>query len=188
MLMGNCIGGDSGIDIATSINTTRINTSWLGIPFDQLEPEHFEQILWELHEVNFQYEFRALDQRAHYRTPYSDDPHTENLLAACFPDSSFSFPTLHTANHHDGIVSSLHQEQAHYLFAMACVMSCWRGTENSVWAAKTSHLRWTVDQLCVLEKEIVQLYCQAFYNCFQCAPITPHCLSPAAVAKNPLVG
>ena len=57
---------------------------------------------------------------------------------------------LDTANHR--IASSSLREQAHYLFAMARVMSRWRGTGNSVWVAKTSQLRWTVDQLCVLEK------------------------------------
>ena len=53
MLMGNCINGESGIELATSIDMIRVNASWLGVPFDQLDPEHFEQIIWELHEVNF---------------------------------------------------------------------------------------------------------------------------------------
>ena len=80
MLMGNCIGGETDIEIATTIDMIHVNASWLGVPFDDLEQEHFEQIIWELHEVNFRYEFHALDQRARYGTPYSDDPHVESLL------------------------------------------------------------------------------------------------------------
>ena len=92
------------MDIPTSVDTIHVNTSWLGIPLDQLEPEHFQQILWELHEVNFRFKFCALDHCTRYSTPFKEDPEAENLLAACFPDSSFGFPTLDTANH--GIAST----------------------------------------------------------------------------------
>ncbi len=121
-LFRNCVGGDSGIEVQSSIDFEQVNASWLGVPYGQLEQEHFKQILWELHKLCFRYEFRALDLRACLHTPFKDNPNSESLLMQCFPDYSLGVPMLHAANH--GIASLSSQEWAHYLFTMAHVMSC----------------------------------------------------------------
>ena len=52
------------VQIVDKINPNTLNSSWHGIPSDNLTPAHYEQILWELAEINFQFEFQALDRRA----------------------------------------------------------------------------------------------------------------------------
>lgn len=185
-LFGNCVGGDSDIEVQSSIDLEQVNASWLGIPYGQLEREHFEQILWELHELCFRYEFRALDLRARLHTPFEDDPNTESLLMQCFPDNSHGVPMLHAANH--GIASLSSRERAHYLFTMARVMSRWKGIPTRGLIAQTNKLRWSLDEVDALEREIAETYTQLFFNCFRRAAVVPHRLSDQAVGRNPLVG
>ena len=101
---------------------------------------------------------------------------------ACFPDSSFTVPCLHTANH--GLASISHRERAHYLFAMARVMSRWKWVDPCGWIAKVDKLKWTVTELANLEKEIATFYTQTFHNCFRRAPVIPRRLSKEAVALS----
>ena len=178
MLMGNCIGGETDIEIAMTIGMMHVNASWLGVPFNDLEQDHLgtpwsQLSIWVL----------CLGSTCTLRDSLQQWSTCRKSACCMLPKQLIRFPN---ARYSQPRSSSL-QEQAHYLFAMAHVMSHWRGTGNSIWVAKTSQLQWTVDQLCVLEKEIAQLYCQAFYICFWHASITPYHLSPAAVAKNPLV-
>ena len=57
------------IEIVPSIDFSNARALWMGIPFDELEAPHFEQILWELHEFCFQFMFHALDECARSQTP-----------------------------------------------------------------------------------------------------------------------
>ena len=98
-LTENCVGGNTDIEVMSSINFLKIDASWLGIPFERLKQEHFEQILWELHKLCSHHELSALDHCARLYTPYESDPNAETLLMQCFPNNSFAIPTLDTANH-----------------------------------------------------------------------------------------
>lgn len=151
-----------------------------------LRPENFEQILWELSEINFRFEFQALDRRGRRGTPYEQDINVDADLMACVPDGSFSTPSLITANH--GIASSSPRERAHYLFAMARVMSKWSSANPTGWIVKTKKLQWSADELEGLEKEIASLYTQSFHDCFRRAAILPRRLSVDAVNACLLIG
>ena len=185
-LMGNTLRENSDVQTQSTMEINSSRASWLGIPFDQLEPLHFQQILWELHELCFRFEFCALDCHARIGTPFENDGDSDILLINCVPENSFSVPTLATANH--GIASSSVRECAHYLFAMARVMRRWRWSSSEGWISKASKLRWLPEEIDSLEKEIATTYTQSFWNCFRRAPVVPHHLSNDASERNPIVG
>ena len=60
--LGNSIGGETDVQLSDNINLGTTGCSWHGISFANLRPPHFEQILWELSEINFRFEFQALDR------------------------------------------------------------------------------------------------------------------------------
>ncbi len=143
--LGNCVGSDTGVEVAPAMDLSNVWASWLGVPFPNLEPVHFEQILWEMHELCFRFEFHALDERARLQTPYEKDPQAEALLDQCFPTNSMVVPTLNTANH--GIASLSCWERAHYLFAMAHVMRRWRWIPANGWISRVDKLTWSMDNI-----------------------------------------
>ena len=49
--MGNNMGFNTEVQLGDSIDLSTDGCSWHGIPFESLEPSHFEQILWELAEI-----------------------------------------------------------------------------------------------------------------------------------------
>jgi hypothetical protein len=185
--LGNSVGGESDVELSDALDVSTAGCSWHGIPFHNLRPEHFEQILWELAEINFRFEFRALDRRGRHGTPHQDDPDTDTALMACVPDGSFAVPSLITANH--GIASSSQRERSHYLFAMARAMSKWSWVNPQGWIAKTNDkLQWSPHELDALEKEIASTYTQGFYNCFRRAAVLPRYLSEGAMNACPTPG
>ena len=184
--MGNSMGSNTEVQLADSIDLSTARCSWHGIPFENLEQPHFEQILWELAQINFCFEFQALDRRARHNTPHEDLPDTDVSLMTCVPDRSFVIPTLTTANH--GLASSSVQERAFYLFAMARVMSKWKWVDKNGWIIKVDKLKWTLKELDALENDIASFYSQAFYSCFRRAPILPRRLSDRATTACPLSG
>ena len=184
--LGNNIGGSTDVDLSEHLEVSTAGCTWHGLPFDSLRPEYFEQILWELSEINFRFEFQALDRRGRRGTPHERDGNTHASLMACVPDGAFSTPSLVTANH--GLASSSQRERAHYLFAMARVMSKWSWTNPASWIAKTNQLHWSADELEELEKEIASVYTQSFYDCFRRAAVLPRRLSIDAMNACPLVG
>lgn len=101
---------------------------------------------------------------------------------ACFPEHSLTVLTLDTANH--GLASLSLHEQAHYLFVITRVMKKWRWVTADGWIAKTDKLRWSLDDIDALEREITTAYTQTFWNCFHCAPIISHHLLEAAVGRT----
>ena len=83
----------------------------------------------------------------------------------CFPDASLAVPSLLVANH--GIASSSARERAHYLFAMCQNMARWRQVNPKGLIVKIHKMKWSVEELDELEKEVAAFYTQSFYNCFR---------------------
>lgn len=184
LMMGDAVGQDTGTEFVADmvINTER--ASWQGLAFNALDNKHLEQILWELHKINFRFEFQALDRRARMDTPFETLPDSDIALLTCFPEMSFAAPGIHTSNH--GIAGFSHRERAHYLFAMARVMNKWKWISQKGWIAKVSKLRWLPEEIDELEAEIAHVYTQSFYNSFRRPPVLPHRLSDTA--KNNILG
>ena len=181
--LSNSVGSDD-VRIADELSLSTATSSWQGIAFDSLEAGHFEQILWELAELNFRFEFQALDRRARLGTPFQESVVDESL-SACFPDRSLAVPSLFSANH--GIASTRLRERAHYLFAMARVMSKWKGINNSAFRliSQTGQLRWSAKQVDTLETEIATFYTQSFYDYFRRPCVLPRQLSECATQALP---
>ena len=180
--LGNTVGNDD-VQIVERLDLTTARSSWYGIPFDRLTDGHFEQILWELAELNFRFEFQALDRRARLGTPFEEEI-ADEALVACFADQSLAVPSLASANH--GILSIYPRERAHYLFAMARVMSKWKPVNPRGHIMQTCQRRWPADKLDELEKEIATIYTQSFYDYFRRAAILPRRLSERAIQALPL--
>ena len=178
---------DLDVQISDNLDVSTEGCLWHGIPFTHLQQEHFEQILWELSEINFRFEFQALDRRGRRGTWYEQDMDADISLMACVPDASFAVPSLTIANH--GIASSSQKERAHYIFTIGHVMSRWSWVKSASWIMKTkTKLRWSLDELELLEIEIASQYTQSFHDCFRRAAILPRRLSEAAMKALPSVG
>ena len=174
--LANTVGEDD-VQIAEQLSLTTTRSSWQGIRFDDLTDAHLEQILWELAELNFRFEFQALDRRARIGTPFEEEM-VDMALRACFPDRSF-VPSLSSANH--GIMSIYPRERAHYLFAMARVMSKWKSVNSQSLIAQTAQRRWPAAKVEALEKEIAIIYTQSFHDFFRRASVLPRRLSDHAI-------
>ena len=116
-------------------------------------------------EINFRFEFQALDCRARTGTPYEDQPESEIMLMRCFPDQSFAVPSFSAANH--GIASLSPRERAHYLFALARVMARWKSVNPNGLIVQTGQQQWSIEKINELESEIVTIYTQLFYDSFR---------------------
>ena len=55
------------------------------------------------------------------------------------------------------------------------------------WISKP-RLRWSLENIDTLEKEIAKMYTQSFWNSFRRAPVVPHRLSDMAASRNPVAG
>ena len=142
--------------------------SWNGADFDAMESRHFEEVLWELAELNFRFELAALDARMSASTVTE----RRHLVAQCFPDvkqeGSLLVVKLECA---DQGLGSLHWEQrARYLHALKCLMMTWKAGAVPEIIKQDSKILWKAAELDVLEEEITKLYTQEFYDHFRRAP------------------
>ena len=65
-----------------------LDINWQGqtIPLTHVPPvQVVQEILWEIYELNFWFEFKALDHRAHIPVGEVDGPSCDQLMLACFP-------------------------------------------------------------------------------------------------------
>jgi len=102
MLLESCFNMDKGVSLNSGALLLAI--SWQGqtlsstsVPLVQIAQE----ILWELYELNFQFEFMALDRQVHVPPEGSDGPPREPLVLACFGGMSLAITPIHSA--HEGL-------------------------------------------------------------------------------------
>ena len=152
---------------------------WNGIDFDALGDHHFEEVLWELAELNFRFELAALDSRMSGST-VSDRYH---LVVTCFPDAaetgSLLIVKLECAD--QGLGSLNWQQKSRHLLALKRLMMGWTAcTLPEIIKQDPEKIVWKASELEVLEESITKLYTQEFYDHFCRAPIIPRHLSHAA--------
>ncbi|TFK58897.1 hypothetical protein BDN72DRAFT_906326 [Pluteus cervinus] len=170
----------SSPSLAVSASNTAI---WNGRPFGELTNTEYEEILWELCELNFRYEFIALDARAVNPTPPAVSTSTatlaqrkshQELVDECFPSintgSLFLF-SLTSANR--GIASHDPVERSKFTLAFRALMRTWVGPHPTSFhdAHKT---RWSPEEMVQLEKDVASFYCRSFIKYLRRAPIVPH--------------
>jgi hypothetical protein len=159
------------------------SVSWNGIDFDALGDHHFEEVLWELAELNFRFELAALDGRMS-GSMVSDRNH---LVVTCFPDAaetgSLLIVKLECAN--QGLGSSDWQQKSRYLLALKHLMMGWTSCTLPE-IIKEEKIVWKAAELDRLEEAITKLYSQEFYDRFRRAPIVPRHLSHATQTIAPM--
>ena len=135
------------------------------------------QILWELYELNFTYEFISLDRRACDNLDLMDSDQLlkrETLISKCFVQRTFKSVPL--PNHNYGLAADEPQECLPYLQRMVHVMMAWKGSKPlSFNLADQSPVG---QQATELEEVATKYYCQQFCRYFGRAAQVPHRLFP----------
>jgi len=185
-LLENCLNVD-GVEV----NETQTNeVFWQeqqlsagSLPSQQVAQE----ILWELFELNFRFEFMALDSRAHIpsASPTIDIPRVD-LLLQCFPCSICgSILVVRTEFAHQGLAASSWMDRAPFIIAMKNVVRTWTGFEKVLRGCGQVDLNANQDVAAYSESEInamelalATFYTQSFYDFFGRAAVIPRRLAP----------
>ncbi|KAK0471908.1 hypothetical protein IW261DRAFT_1424716 [Armillaria novae-zelandiae] len=148
--------------------TDNVATSafWRGKNYEALRQEECQEILWELAEVNFCCEFKALHQCA-------IGPNVRNLpIMHCFPDGDHLPRQLDIGAANYGLADPLWLRRAPYIFAMKKVMQTWEDMPPSL-LSKVRTAGWTEKEFLLVEKTVANYYCNTFWQYFGCAPVLP---------------
>jgi hypothetical protein len=135
------------------------------------------QILWELYELNFTYEFVSLDRRACENLDLTVNERLlerESSISKCFVIDTFKSVPLPDRNR--GLAADNPPDRLPYLRQVVLVMMAWKGSKPSLF--HRAHLSLDDHQAKELEDIIVKYYCQQFYDYFGRAAQVPHCLFP----------
>ncbi|KAJ7185125.1 hypothetical protein B0H12DRAFT_1246758 [Mycena haematopus] len=130
---------------------------------------HAKQIIWEIAEVNYRFEFLALDHRASGRDRSS-------FVKMCFSGGSnlFNVPLQWGKQ---GIASEDINERHKYYVRMARLMSDWRVLTPRPKAVDSSEARrdniWTEQEMMDLEWGVARFYTQSFFELFGRAAVLP---------------
>jgi len=169
----NCLNAD-GVNFKEP-NSDELQ--WNGRVVENLTDLEREEIVWELCELNFRFELLALDSRA----TTTLESNRQTLVSECFPGTSLLIADLGSANH--GLASHSWEERALYLHALKRLMMTWRGKVPPIIMAEK--VRWTMDDIEDLEREVTKFYVVSFYNHFRRAPVVPRGLSHQAALYVP---
>jgi hypothetical protein len=131
-----------------------------------------QEILWELHELNFRFEFLALDHYAHDPTMSKEGKSREDMILACFPGrGGDSILVADTSLAHLGLAAEKWQERAQHVLAMRDVMQSWKGFDN---AHLSVGKEYGEREIVVMETALAKFYAQSFFDFFGRAAILPH--------------
>jgi len=117
-LLQNCVQTDD----VTLVGLQRGEAEWNGKVVKTLNDAECEEVLWELSELNFQFELLALHSQA--TTRIEED--LQGLISACFPGSklrSLLVADLGSANH--GLADGNWENRATYVHALKRLMMTW---------------------------------------------------------------
>jgi hypothetical protein len=131
-------------------------------------------ILWELCELNFRWELRALDRRL-YNKPSNNPLNRHHMLMECFAYDLYSIASVRPSKARSGLASPSFADRLPYLQALWRLMSDWPGDKPSNWfsvpcvpTVTPENERW--------ERVVAQFYAQTFFDHFHRPPILPHTL------------
>lgn len=176
-LLKNCLDTDEELDLRTE---AAADTWWNGqkIMLGSIPPVNVAQeILWELYELNFRYEFFALDRRAHVPVIGANGPPREELILACFPGR----PSLMSApvrSAREGLASPDWRVRRSPVVAMRMVMQSWKGFTGFGFHVAKNANELSEREFHDVESAVANFYTQLFYDYFARAAIVPHTLPP----------
>lgn len=173
-LLGNCME-EAGVGFQPTDDPQQV--FWRKQPlFPETLPSTgvSQEILWELYELNFRFEFLALDRRA--QVVEDTSPDHQGLLMSCFPsDGPLMVVDIDMAN--KGLAAPSLSDRAPYIVAMKTVMRGWRGRVPEVIGGDAKPIgEYTTQELTVLENAVARFYTQSFFYHFGRAAVIPHSL------------
>ncbi|SJL14103.1 uncharacterized protein ARMOST_17558 [Armillaria ostoyae] len=143
---------------------------WWGKAYESLTMEERREICWEMGEVNFWCEFRAL----HRRVTANASADTQALdVWHCFPHGQQLPGQIDVGSTNYGLAHHLWLHRAPYIFAMKRLMKTWEGTSHPAFLDKVKSTGWTEDEFLTLENSIAAHYADMFYLYFGRAPVLP---------------
>lgn len=176
-LLESCFNTDEEVTLNSGplldINWQGQTLSSTGVPPVQVAQE----ILWELYELNFRFEFKALDRRAHIPVGEVDGPSRDQLILACFPGrTSLAVAPINSAR--EGLGATDWRDRRCSIIAMRTVMQTWSGFNGAQF-----HITKRIDDLSErefreVEWAVAQFYTQSFFDHFARTAIVPHTLPP----------
>ncbi|KAK0471414.1 hypothetical protein IW261DRAFT_1572105 [Armillaria novae-zelandiae] len=126
-------------------NNAATSAFWRGKNYEALRQEECQEILWELAEVNFCCEFKALHRR-------TIDPNVQNLpIMRCFPDGDHLPGQLDIGAANYGLADPLWLHRAPYIFAMKKAMQTWEDMPPSL-LSEVRMAGWTEKEFLLVEK------------------------------------
>jgi hypothetical protein len=130
------------------------------------------QILWELYELNFIYEFISLDRRACENLDLTDNEQLlkrESLISKCFAVNTFKSAPIPSRN--CGLAADNPRERLPYLQQVVRVMMAWKGIKPPAFNRADLFVDRQAEDL---EDIVAKYYCQQFYGYFGRAAQVPH--------------
>ncbi|KAJ7106450.1 hypothetical protein C8R43DRAFT_906257 [Mycena crocata] len=129
--------------------------------------ERTREIVWQVAETSFRFEFASLDRRASGVDRFKD-------VKQCFAGHTLLLPPLSMSK--NGLAAASLEERHRYIARTACLMLQWvtkspRPTIISRVAYPAE--RWPPDAMEKLEDAVSAYYTQAFWEYFGCAAIVP---------------
>ncbi|TFK60407.1 hypothetical protein BDN72DRAFT_779451, partial [Pluteus cervinus] len=164
----SCIDQD-GISIAPNTFTP----SWRGRSFNELTTDHLKEIIWEMNELNFRFEFMALD--SHLSSDLGELLHNR-LLESCFPACSLgSLLVADIDKANAGIASFVLTQRGEALQSFRRVLNKWTldGVVKPPLINSLNPLRHDKATLDLLELQIAMFYVECFCVIFHRAPVLP---------------
>jgi len=134
-----------------------------------------QEILWELYELNFGFEFMALDHRAHVPPEGVDGPPREQLVLACFPNRT-SLAVVPISSAHEGLGATDWRDRRSSIIAMMTVMQTWRGYTGAGFHVTKGVDGLSEEEFHDVESAVARFYTQSFFDYFARAAIVPHTL------------
>jgi len=144
-----------------------------------------QEILWELFELNFRFEFMALDSRMDTAAAVpTDHVYRDDLLLRCFPGNiSGSILITWKEFAHQGLEASRWQDRAPSIVAVKNIVRMWPGFDQVKEGCSEVDLDKDVEaylesEIDAMELAIATFYTQTFYNTFGRAAVIPRRLAP----------
>ncbi|TFK61924.1 hypothetical protein BDN72DRAFT_903683 [Pluteus cervinus] len=172
----NNVNASSTQESQVRLSSSSLNSTWRGVAFDDLTNEHFEEILWELSELNFRFELIALDARASGTLAHSTSiiPGRQAAIEACFPiDRYGSLFTVELNQANRGLGSIEWRERGKYVVALRDLMKGWTGSKPSSFDLTAQKNRLKEQEVQHLEADVTAFYATTFFHHFRRAAIVP---------------
>ncbi len=148
-------------------NPEKDSVFWRGKPFSELTATDFQEIVWEISELEFHLELA--DCMVRVAVPKHDTAR-ETAVSRCFA-GPIAIADVGSANM--GFAHPNWFNQAPYLCSLRWLMQTWAGTKPEIIAKDKKTWLWTESEIQQLEKEVTEYYVDTFFLHFGCPPVLP---------------